>query len=76
MNDQRKKIAAVTAAVFSYIQAEEEAACLAACACGSGVTGVSPEQKLPGAVSPNVWGMAGRSDLMQGRTMMQLRVFR
>ncbi|MFO7749787.1 MAG: hypothetical protein R6V54_06800 [Desulfobacteraceae bacterium] len=74
MTMERKKRAAVTAAVFTYIKTEEEAACFAAQA-GDGLPGEEqePAGKTP---APNIWGSCGRSDLMQIRTMMQMRAFK
>ncbi|MCP4116539.1 MAG: hypothetical protein GY737_14225 [Desulfobacteraceae bacterium] len=66
----RKKMAAATAAVVTYIKTQEEAGCLA--------SGQDPSQGAAPLPAPgfNHWGMAGRSDHMQGRTMMQMRVFK
>ncbi|HKK90427.1 MAG TPA: hypothetical protein VJ936_03450 [Desulfobacteraceae bacterium] len=74
MTMERKKLAAVTAAVFTYIKTEEEAACFAAQA-GHGLPGAD-EQPAGRPPAPNVWGSCGRSDLMQIRTMMQMRAFK
>ncbi len=67
----RKKMAAATAAVVTYIKTQEEAAAFA-----------PPLEETPGVVlgppaaAVNTWGMAGRSDQMQGRSLMQMGVFR
>jgi hypothetical protein len=71
----RKKMAAATAAVMTYIKTQEEAACFASSqeqtsGAALGLTGPLP------AVCINTWGMAGRSDQMQGRSLMQMGVFR
>jgi hypothetical protein len=64
----RKKMAAATAAVMTCIKTQEEAACFA------------PFQEDtpagPSAGVVNTWGMVGRSEQMQGRTLMQMGVFR
>lgn len=68
-----KKMAAATAAVMTYVKTQEEAASF----------GLSQEETssalgtgpLP-AVCINTWGMAGRGDQMQGRSLMQMGVFR
>ncbi len=67
----RKKMAAATAAVMTCIKTQEEAAAFA-----------SSQEQTPGvalgqpAAAVNTWGMAGRSDQMQGRTLMQMGVCR
>jgi hypothetical protein len=70
-----KKLAAATAAVVTYIKSQEEAAQFNA----------PPETAMDEALNPKVpglcacgstWAMAGRSDQMQGRTMMQMRIFK
>ncbi len=77
MNEQDKKIAAATAAVFNYIRTEEESACLAAAPYCTEMEAVPAQQTTQAWASPfTAWGMAGRSDLMQGRTLMQMRVFK
>ena len=64
----KKKMAAVTSAVVTYIKTQEETACLVP----AQDQGVAP---IP-APGFNHWGMAGRGGQMQGRTMMQMRVFK
>ena len=68
-----KKLAAVTAAVFTYIKTGEEAACYAAAPLDE-TPRTAPA--VPAALPFNAWGMAGRSELMQGRFMIQQRVFK
>ena len=70
-----KKLAAATAAVFTYIKTQEEAAYFAAAVpAPEEAVGASPAL---GPQTPfNVWGTAGRNDQMQGRFLMQTRVFR
>ena len=70
----RKKMAAATAAVVTYIKTQEEAACFAPPL--EETPGAALGQAGPPAVAINNWGMAGRSDQMQGRTLMQMGVFR
>lgn len=70
----RKKLAAATAAVVTFIKTQEEAARFSA---SQDVTmgGLKPvDTRIP--VCANTWAMTGRSDQMQGRTMMQMRVFK
>ncbi|MDY0374126.1 MAG: hypothetical protein RBQ72_00150 [Desulfobacterium sp.] len=70
-----KKMAAVTAAVVTYIKSQEEAARFAAPL--ETFMDDALKSKDPGACSSvKTWAMAGRSDQMQGRTMMQMRVFK
>jgi len=61
-------MAAATAAVVTYIKTQEEAASPAP----PRFEGAGPIA----AVRLNAWGMAGRSDQMQGRSMMQMGVFK
>ena len=73
---ENKKLAAATAAVFTYIKTQEEAAFYAASA------DPAPEAVVEAAPigvphAPfNAWGAAGRNDQMQGRFLMQTRVFK
>lgn len=70
----RKKMAAVTAAIFTYIKTEEEAAC---CVKGAGKEQLQPITSCGVAPHhPSVWGAAGRSTQMQMRSMMQMRAFK
>ncbi len=70
--DKRKKIAAAVSAVMMYIKTEEEQA--VASAQFSGADQVSSEILNKGAA--NLWGVSGRQDIMQLRTMMQLRALK
>jgi hypothetical protein len=71
---ENKKLAAATAAVFTYIKTQEEAAFYAA---GAGLAVEEAVAAIPGPqVQFNAWGTAGRSDQMQGRFLMQTRVFK
>ncbi len=69
---KNKKLAAATAAVFTYIKTQEEAAFYG--------SGPAPEEAIEAAptaqVQFNAWGAAGRNDQMQGRFLMQTRVFK
>ncbi len=64
-------MAAATAAIVTYIKTQEEAASFA-----------SSQEQRSGLALPlpapciNTWGMAGRGDQMQGRSLMQIRVFK
>ncbi|MCB2166089.1 MAG: hypothetical protein KQI78_00420 [Deltaproteobacteria bacterium] len=70
--DQKKKMAAVIAAVTAYIQTEEEALCLQGA--------VHPDDSMaappPAPTGPaNLWGLSGRQSLMQMGNMMQMKAF-
>ena len=65
---QKRKVAAVLAAVELYLQQEAEAAAAA----------VLPEPVLPAANSggeAGMWVQSGRLDMMNGRRMIQMRAF-
>ncbi|SMD06487.1 hypothetical protein SAMN02746065_12735 [Desulfocicer vacuolatum DSM 3385] len=71
----RKKMAAASAAVMTYIKTQEEAACFASSldqTSGSASELLTP---LPAACI-NTWGMAGRNDQMQSRSLMQMGIFK
>jgi len=70
----KKKLAAATAAVFTYIKTQEEAAFFASG--GAPAEDTAPKAPSPAPVMFNAWGTAGRTDQMQGRFLMQTRVFR
>ncbi len=70
--DKTKKIAAAVSAVMMYIKTEEEQ--VMANGQLAGIEQSSPEIQLGGTA--NLWGISGRQDIMQLRTMMQLRTFR
>ncbi|MFK5952117.1 MAG: hypothetical protein QM498_03600 [Desulfobacterium sp.] len=73
---ENKKLAAATAAVFTYIKTQEEAAFYAATA-GPALEEVVEAAPVGGPQAPfNAWGAVGRNDQMQGRFLMQTRVFR
>ncbi len=70
-----KKMAAATAAVMTYIKTQEEAACFALSQGETPGAALGQSGPLP-TVCINSWGMAGRSDQMQNRSLMQMGVFR
>ena len=68
----KKKIAAAMAAVTAYIKTGEEVANqIPVSAEGEPLDSFKAE--APGM---NLWGVSGRQALMQGGTMMQLRLFK
>jgi len=69
MAEQEKKMAAALAAVSAYLQQEEEALHrqLAAAMAPAGAQMAAPPQ--------NLWGQSGRQNMMQLRSMMQLKGF-
>jgi len=70
--EERKKIAAATAAVLNYIVTEEEAICIQSMA----PPGVKPAP-VPSAAAPvRLWGISGRQAQMQMRNLMQMRTFK
>jgi hypothetical protein len=71
-----RKLAAITTAVVTYIKTQEEAAAWGAQE-SPAPEPMAAQASIP-AVFPaiNAWGTAGRTDQMQGRSLMQLRVFR
>ncbi|WP_139786680.1 hypothetical protein [Desulfamplus magnetovallimortis] len=75
MTIDSKKMAAISSAVFTYIKTCEEAAYFASGA-GAGKAKVIEPPVTGTGNYPNMWGSMGRSDIMQMRTMMQMRTFR
>ena len=65
--DDSRKITAIAAAVAAYIKTEEEA--VMAQAAGAGPAA----QPRTGGSPVNLWGMSGRQNMMQLRSLMQLR---
>ena len=65
-NVDKRKLAAITAAVTLYIKSGEEMAMAAAPA----------EAAAPPVVAVGQWGASGRSDQMHQRWLMQNRIFR
>jgi hypothetical protein len=73
MNDTRQKTnAAISAAVMAYIKSEEEMAAVADLVAAA--KGSSALERGPFEVK-NSWGLDGRQQIMQARTMMQLKAF-
>jgi len=71
--EERKKIAAATAAVLNYIVTEEEAICIQSMAAPPGVKAAP----VPSAAAPvRLWGVSGRQAQMQMRNLMQMRTFK
>ena len=65
----KKRVAAI-AAVMNYIKSEEEmVAAQAMAGRGAGRQPAAP-------VAINLWGVSGRQEIMQMRSLMQLRSFR
>ncbi|MBF0229828.1 MAG: hypothetical protein HQK63_09630 [Desulfamplus sp.] len=68
----KRKLAVITAAVFTYIKTQEEAA----------FAPTSFEQPCVSSFAatpqnyPSVWGLAGRNTQMNMRSMMQIRAFK
>ncbi len=72
----KKKLAAVIAAVNTYIKTDEEIAAQnihTDSPIGNGILAM-PVHQANNQV--NVWGISGRQELMQSNTMMQLRMFK
>ena len=68
MTIDAKKMAAISAAIFTYIKTGEEAAYYAAQAEAADAQDAAIPVTGP---IPNLWGTSGRSDIMQMRSMMQ-----
>ena len=68
----KKKLAAITAAVFTYIKTQEEAAF----APPSFEQSCVPSFAANPQNYPSVWGLAGRNTQMNMRSMMQMRTFK
>jgi hypothetical protein len=70
--EKDKKTAAAIAAVYEYIQSEEELLCMQA-AQAPAVAAAAPEMPSQPGFSP--WGLSGRQEIMQMRHLMQMKVF-
>ncbi len=70
--ENRKKISAAISAVMNYIQTEEEAVCIQSMAAPE----IEPVTEIYAAAPVKLWGMSGRQNQMQMRTMMQMKTFR
>ncbi|MDA3897115.1 MAG: hypothetical protein PF482_13320 [Desulfobacteraceae bacterium] len=68
--DRKKKIA-VIAAVTHYIKSEQEAAAFSMAQLSDTV----PETKEETPYVMNLWGISGRQQQMQMRSMMQMKAF-
>ena len=73
MKDIKKKVAAL-AAVANYIKTQEETAAIAAPQAMESC-GPAKEDSFYPPLSMNLWGLSGRQQLMQTRSMMQLKAF-
>lgn len=72
MKMEKKKLAAVMAAVTAYIKTGEE---IAASRIPAPAGSISQAQALPGQPM-NLWGITGRQTMMQAGSMMQMRMFK
>jgi len=70
---EKKKLAAICAAVFTYIKTEEEAYLASSVNLNQGITA---GQTGTTASNLNIWGAAGRENQMQLRSMIQMRIFK
>ena len=73
MSDRKKKIAAITA-VVNYIKSEQEAAAFSM-SHGAGLEAPAPDLKDQALRVMNLWGVSGRQQQMQMRSMMQMKAF-
>ena len=69
---EKKKLAAISAAVFTYIKTEEEAYSASSANQNQGITA----GQTGTASNLNIWGAAGRENQMQLRSMIQMRIFK
>ena len=69
MQDKKKKIAAISAAVMSYIQMEQAA-------CASQMQAAAQEKQPPVFPVASPWSLSGRQASMDRRYQMQMKVFR
>ncbi len=65
----KKKTAAVMAAVTTYIKTEEEAAVSRAAMIGQPMASAPPEAPV------KLWAISGRQEIMQTRRFMQMKAF-
>ncbi len=70
MSDRKKKIAAI-AAVTHYIKSEQEAAAFSM----SQLADTVPETIQETSLVMNLWGISGRQQQMQMRSLMQMKAF-
>lgn len=71
--DRKKRNAAISAAVMSYIKGEAEMAAVSGLVAAN--RGNSPLERGP-FVCKNTWGADARHTQMQNRTMMQMKAFK
>jgi len=67
--ENKKKMAAATAAVMNYIRTEEEIVCM------QPDQALGQAQYLSAPVQLKLWGISGRQAQMQMRNMMQMKGF-
>ncbi|MCF8070115.1 MAG: hypothetical protein K9L30_16150 [Desulfobacterales bacterium] len=68
--ENNKKVSAAIAAVLQYIVSEEEIVCMAAASAAQAPAAPS----LP--IAPlKMWGVVGRQQMMQMRSLMQMKSF-
>jgi hypothetical protein len=72
MLDRKKKIA-VIAAVTHYIKSEQEAVAFSMSQCADFTPAITATEQAPFVL--NLWGISGRQQQMQMRSMMQLKAF-
>ena len=63
MGIEKRKLAAISAAIFTYLKEEEETIAL-------------ESTKVPVQVSYNAWGAFGRQEMMRMRSLLQGRMLR
>jgi len=69
MQDKKKKIAAISAAVMSYVQMEQVA-------CASQMQAAHEQKPTPVFPVASPWSLSGRQAIMDRRYQMQMKVFR
>ena len=63
MGIEKRKLAAISAAIFTYLKEEEDTIAL-------------EKTKSPAQVSFNAWGLFGRQEMMRMRSLLQGRMLR
>ncbi len=69
---EKKKLAAISAALFTYITTEEQAALSDSVSQNQG----TPDRQSGVNLDLNIWGNAGRQYQMQLNSMIQMRAFK
>jgi len=69
-NKIQKKRAAAIAAVTAYIKSQEEI--MASMAAAAVPVSKPPSKQM---AMPSMWGISGRQDIMQYRSLMQMKAF-